>query len=195
VRLSDAEVAVAAAEAGAVVVRARFGAALARFDKSAMDFATDADIDAEKAVLEMLRAARPSDAYQGEELGASGDDSADRTTCDETATRRRWHRLRQPGSSTSTSMFPIPTFGTRVISTTLALVWVAAGRYAAYVTDGHLRDSVHFSSGIALCQAAGCVVSGLRGQPLHTGIGGLVAVGDAVTHAALMALIDQQLES
>ena len=25
--------------------------------------------------------------------------------------------------------------------------WVAAGRRAAYVTDGHLRDSVHFAAG------------------------------------------------
>ena len=49
-------------------------------------------------------------------------------------------------------------FRPRVVSTTLALAWVAAGRRAAYVTDGHLRD---FTSGIALCQAAGCVVTNL----------------------------------
>jgi myo-inositol-1(or 4)-monophosphatase len=62
---------------------------------------------------------------------------------------------------------------------------VAAGRRAAYVTDGDLRDSVHLSSGIALCQAAGCVVTGLAGQPLHTGVHGLVAADDAQTHADL----------
>jgi len=86
----------------------------------------------------------------------------------------------------------VAAFRPRVLSTTLALAWVAAGRRAAYVTDGHLRDSVHFSTGIALCQAAGCVVTGLRGQPLHTGAGGLVAAADDQVHAALLEIIDQQ---
>ncbi len=84
------------------------------------------------------------------------------------------------------------TFRPWVLSTTLALAWVAGGRRAAYVTDGHLRDSVHFSSGIALCQTAGCVITGLQGQPLHTGAGGLVAAADDETHAALIEIIDQQ---
>ncbi len=76
-----------------------------------------------------------------------------------------------------------------MVSTTLALAWVAAGRRAAYVTDGHLRDSVHFAAGLALCRAAGCVVTGIDGQPLHTGAGGVVAAADAETHAALLDLI------
>ena len=80
----------------------------------------------------------------------------------------------------------------RVLSTTLALTWVAAGRRAGYLTDGYLRDSVHFSSGIALCQAAGCVITGLQGQPLHTGVGGLVVAADGQTHAALIEIIDHQ---
>jgi myo-inositol-1(or 4)-monophosphatase len=84
-------------------------------------------------------------------------------------------------------------FRPRVLSTTLALAWVAAGRRAAYVTDGDLRDSVHFSSGIALCQGAGCTVTGLVGQPLHTGPGGLVAAADPDTHAALVAIITRVL--
>jgi fructose-1,6-bisphosphatase/inositol monophosphatase family enzyme len=46
-------------------------------------------------------------------------------------------------------------FGPRVRSTTLALAWVAAGRRAAYVTEGDLRDSVHFAAGIALCSGRG----------------------------------------
>ena len=46
---TDAAVAVAAAQAGAAVVRAMFGSALARFDKSGGDFATAADLAAEKA--------------------------------------------------------------------------------------------------------------------------------------------------
>ena len=86
----------------------------------------------------------------------------------------------------------IERFRPRVVSTTLAVAWVAAGRRAAYVTDGDLRDSVHFASGIALCQAAGCVVTGIEGQPLHTGVGGLVVAADPQTHADLIALIRNQ---
>jgi len=85
----------------------------------------------------------------------------------------------------------IAAFSPRVVSTTLALAWVAAGRRAAYVTDGDLRDSVHFSAGIAICQASGCVVTGLAGQPLHTGIHGLVAAADAEIHAELMEIISR----
>jgi myo-inositol-1(or 4)-monophosphatase len=65
-------------------------------------------------------------------------------------------------------------FRPRVVSTTLAVAWVASGRRAAYVTDGQLADSVHLAAGIALCRAAGCVVTGIEGQPLHTGAGGLL---------------------
>nr|WP_203434050.1 inositol monophosphatase family protein [Jiangella asiatica] len=83
-------------------------------------------------------------------------------------------------------------FRPRVVSTSLAVAWVAAGRRAAYVTDGDLRDSVHFASGIAVCQAAGCVVTGLRGQPLHSGVGGLVVAADQATHAAVLAVVDRQ---
>jgi myo-inositol-1(or 4)-monophosphatase len=82
-------------------------------------------------------------------------------------------------------------FRPRVSSTTLAVAWVAAGRRAAYVTDGHLRDSVHFAAGIALCEAAGCVVTDLRGEPVHTGAGGLVAAADEKTHATLLQIIAQ----
>ena len=66
---TDADVAVAAALAGAVVVRALFGSVLARFDKSGGDFATTADLEAEKAVIGIIRAARPADAVTGEESG------------------------------------------------------------------------------------------------------------------------------
>lgn len=83
-------------------------------------------------------------------------------------------------------------FRPRVSSTTLALAWVAAGRRAGYVTDGHLRDSVHFASGVALCEAAGCVLTGLRGEPLHTGTGGLVTAADEKAHATLVEIIDRQ---
>ncbi|WP_424185439.1 inositol monophosphatase family protein [Actinokineospora sp. G85] len=80
-------------------------------------------------------------------------------------------------------------FRPRVVSTSLALAWVAAGRRAGYVTDGVLVDSVHFTSGIALCQAAGCVVSNLAGQGVHTGRQGLIAAADVQTHRELVDLV------
>lgn len=86
-------------------------------------------------------------------------------------------------------------FRPRVVSTTLAVAWVAAGRRAAYVTDGDLRDSVHFAAGIALCQAAGCVVTGIHGQPLHTGAGGLIAAADRETHEALVGMVRAQAQA
>lgn len=258
----DADVAVAAAQAGAAVVRARFGTALKRIDKAAMDFGTDADLAAEQAILDVLRAARPGDAYRGEELGTSGSGSSGRTwlidpvcgtlnfaaqtplmavnvalqeagrvpvaacadplagevfwTDGQRACVRRDGRDEALSPSAGTRLVDVnldppfpnqdrfqavrmladPAFTTafrpRVLSTTLALAWVAAGRRAGYVTDGHLRGSVHFTSAIALCQAAGCVVTGLRGEPLHTGAGGLVAAAGAGTHAALIAIIGRQ---
>jgi myo-inositol-1(or 4)-monophosphatase len=51
---------------------------------------------------------------------------------------------------------------------------------------------VHFAAGIAICTAAGVVVTGLAGQPVHTGSHGLVAAADADTHAALLACIGRQ---
>jgi myo-inositol-1(or 4)-monophosphatase len=79
-------------------------------------------------------------------------------------------------------------FRPRVMSTTLALLWVADGRRAAYLTYGDVRGSVHFAAGIAICAAAGCVVSGTDGTSWETGAGLLVAA-DAETHAALLDLI------
>lgn len=77
-----------------------------------------------------------------------------------------------------------------MVSTTLALTWVAAGKRAAYVTDGgDLSGSVHFAAGIALCRAAGCVVTGIDGAPLGPDGRGLVAAADAETHELLMAMI------
>ncbi|MEV0283085.1 inositol monophosphatase family protein [Kribbella sp. NPDC050820] len=71
-RLTDAEVAIDAAAAGADVVRRMYGGALSHFDKSPTDFATEADLESERAILEVIRAARPDDAVIGEEYGASG---------------------------------------------------------------------------------------------------------------------------
>lgn len=258
-RRSDAEVAIAAAQAGAAVVRAKFGTSLARFEKSATDFATDADVDAERAILQVLEEARPNDTYVGEELGSSGDHRSSRTwlidplcgtlnfaaqtplmavnvalrdrdgievgaCADPLAAEVFWTNgrgafVRRDGNdlrllpSAATRLVEVnldypyqvgdgfrvvelladPAFNAafrpRVVSTTLAVGWVAAGRRAAYVTNGPLRDSVHFAAGIALCQAAGCVVTGLLGQPLHTGAEGLVVAADMDTHDAVMAII------
>ncbi|MGW5373148.1 inositol monophosphatase family protein [Streptomyces sp. NPDC004009] len=259
---SDARLARRAAEAGAAVVREMYGGRLDRVEKSAGDFATAADLAAERSILDVLRAARPGDAVTAEESGSRG--AAD--------TARRWLvdplcgtlnyavrnmlagvnvALREGDAITAAATadpfggevfwtdgdrallhrdgadeelapspesrlvdvnldppFPNapgfqavrlladPGFGRRfrprVVSTTLAVAWVAAGRRAAYVTDGDLRDSVHFAAGIALCRAAGCTVTGIHGQPLHTGAGGLIAAADAGTHAALLEMVRNQ---
>ena len=259
--LADRDVAIAAALAGAAVARSRYGASLARVEKDRGDFATAADLEAERAILDVLRSARPHDAVDGEESGRTGP-AADRlwlvdplcgtlnyaaqtplvavnvalrdgdgitaaASADPFARELFWtegahayvrrdgvdERLRPSADSHLVDVNldpPFPNgrafravelladedfaarFRPRVVSTTLAVAWVAAGRRAAYVTDGHLKDSVHFAAGIALCQAAGCVVTGLRGQPVHTGVGGLLVAADQPTHATLLALIDRQ---
>ena len=72
-------------------------------------------------------------------------------------------------------------FSPRFLSTTLALAWVATGQQAGYITGGDLRGSVHWTAGIALCRAAGAVITNLAGDELHTGDHGLVAAADAET--------------
>lgn len=83
-------------------------------------------------------------------------------------------------------------FGPRVLSSTLPTTWVAAGRRAAYITDGDLQGDVHFAAAVALCQASGCTVTDLRGNPLHTGPG-LITAADATTHARLLDLVEPNL--
>ncbi|WP_436762248.1 inositol monophosphatase family protein [Streptosporangium sp. V21-05] len=264
---TDAELAVTAALAGAAVVRGMYGAPLARFEKTAGDFATAADLEAEKVILDLVRAARPQDAVTGEESGSTGPGGASGTermwlvdplcgtlnyaarntlvavnvalragadltvaasadpfsgevfwTDGERAHVRRDDGVDEELTPSPASRLvdvnldpPFPNapgfaaarlladarfaerFQTRVLSTTLALAWVAAGRRAAYVTDGDPRDNVHFAAGIALCQAAGCVVTGLHGEPPHTGAGGLVAAADRETHTALLRMIGDPL--
>jgi myo-inositol-1(or 4)-monophosphatase len=259
--LADRDVAIATAEAGAAVARERYGTPLTRVEKDRGDFATAADFEAERAILDVLRSARPDDAVEGEEGGRTGP-AADRqwlvdplcgtlnyaaqtplaavnvalrdgagvtvaVSADPFAPELFWtegahayvrrHGVDRRLTPSADSRLvdanldpPFPNgrafravelladeefgarFRPRVLSTTLALAWVAAGRRAAYVTDGNLKDSVHFTSGIGLCQAAGCVVTGLRGQPVHTGVGGLLVAADQATHTALLALIGRQ---
>ncbi|MFF5292118.1 inositol monophosphatase family protein [Paractinoplanes globisporus] len=257
--IDDPDLAIAAAEAGAAVVRRAFGAPLDRFDKGAGDFATAADIEAENAILDVLRRERPGDEVVGEESGRSGAGGSDRlwlvdplcgtlnfaartmlvavnvalrsgsstlasASADPFAGEVYWTdgvraRVRRDGvdepltpSAVSALVDvnidpPYPAdgplavladpdfaarFRPRVVSTTLAVAWVAAGRRAAYVTYGDLRDSVHFAAGIALCEAAGCVVTGLRGQPWQEEGAGLLAAADEQTHAALLAILSRR---
>ncbi|GAA1770811.1 inositol monophosphatase family protein [Nocardioides hankookensis] len=256
--MDDAELAVAAAEAGAAVVRAHYGAEVEHFAKSATDFATTADVEAERAIVAVLREARPDDAVLGEESGLTGV-AAPRTwlvdplcgtlnfavttpllatnvalrvgdrveaaaSADPIAREVFWTdgtgawcrtvagdaRLRpsadsalvdvnldvvhpDPGRFRPAALLGHPDFraryGGRVFSTTLALAWVAAGRRAAYVTDGRFTDNVHFAAGIAICRAAGCVVTDLRGEAVDSpGGSGLVVTADHATHDHLLAL-------
>ena len=70
--MTDVETAILVAEAGAEVARRRFGTSLERLDKGAGDFATNADVEAEKAMLTLLQEQRPEDRVLGEERGESG---------------------------------------------------------------------------------------------------------------------------
>ncbi|GIJ20659.1 inositol monophosphatase family protein [Micromonospora lutea] len=260
--ISDRDLAINAAEAGAAVVRAHYGTSVVRFAKSAGDFATTADVEAEEAILAVLRAARPDDPVLAEESGRTGTGGSERlwlvdplcgtlnfavrtmlvsvnvalrvgtrvvvaASADPFAQETFWtdgveagvrsagvdQRLVPSAESRLVDVNldpPFPNrsvfrtarllaherfgerFRPRVVSTTLAVAWVAAGRRAAYVTDGQLRDNVHFAAGIALCEAAGCVVTGIDGRPWRSSVGGLVAAADARTHADLLALIAEQ---
>jgi len=73
----DVDVALAAAEVGAAVVRQRFGSALLRVEKGGGDFATSADVEAERAMVALVCRERPGDAILGEETGQTGPGTAD----------------------------------------------------------------------------------------------------------------------
>ncbi|MGP3987429.1 inositol monophosphatase family protein [Streptomyces sp. 3N207] len=256
---TDAQLAVRAAQSGAAVAREMYGGSLARFEKSAGDFATAADLAAEEAILGVLRTARPEDAVTAEESGHTGADDAERrwlvdplcgtlnyaahtgpvavnvalrvgpditaaAAADPFTGEVFWtdgERARLRNGGVEEELAPSPDlrlvdlnvdppypnspgfqaaglltapgfaehFRPRVVSTSLAVAWVAAGRRAAYVTDGDLRDNVHFAAGIALCAAAGCVLTGIHGQPLFSGADGLIVAADQQTHAALLAAV------
>jgi myo-inositol-1(or 4)-monophosphatase len=233
---TDAEVAIAAAEAGAAVVRARYGRPGDRQAKVGIDFVTETDLEAEQAILEVVRAARPDDAFVGEEAGLVGDAAAERTwlvdpLCgtlnfaartplvavnvalrvgsevvaaasaepfadevswtDGTTALLRRAGVDEPLVPTSDNrlvdldldhdpawaaglVVPLAAAGYRTlaVSTSLAATWVASGRRAAYVFSDDVRDSVHFAAPIAVCRAAGCVVTALDGQSLESGARG-----------------------
>ncbi len=229
----DVEVAIAAAEAGAAVIRATYGGPVTRYAKSATDFATETDLEAERAIKATVREAFPDDAFLGEEGGLDGPPDATRTwlvdplcgtlnfaattplvavnvalrhgddvvaaaVIDPFAGETYWSdgtvaRLRtgcrraragtlgrdppgrldfdgNPGWAAAVAGSPgfTPRFGIRGLSTSLAATWVASGRRAAYLQHGDVRDSVHFAAPIAVCRAAGCVITGLDGGPSAT---------------------------
>ena len=66
---SDLDVALEAARAGAEVLRAMYGSDLTKQFKSSTDFATEADGAAERAIVDIVRVARPRDGFVEEELG------------------------------------------------------------------------------------------------------------------------------
>lgn len=240
-------------------MRQMYGQRLARFDKGAGDFATAADVEAEKAILNVIRAARPEDGVLGEEGGQRGTRAAPRQwlvdplcgtlnyavgtmlvavnvalrdgaaavadpfsgeifhTDGESARVRRDGTDIELAPTSATGLVdvnldpPFPSspgiravdllahpgfvarFRPRVVSTTLALTWVACGKRAGYVTDGaDLTGSVHFAAGIAVCRAAGCVVTGIDGTPLGPTSRGLLAAADSDTHGLLISMIQSQ---
>ncbi|SKC67208.1 inositol monophosphatase family protein [Krasilnikoviella flava] len=252
----DVEVAVSAALAGAAEVSAAYRHPVTRHAKSALDFATDTDVAAERAIRAVLATARPGDGVVGEELGATGGDAARRWYVDPlcgtlnfaagvpafgvnvalvardrggervlaaavadpltgeviwTDGSRTRVRGARPGVREEDAA-PTPVtrlvnvdvdnggrapalvadaalraaFAVRVASTSLALAWVAVGRQAAYLTGASVDDSVHFLPGVALCEAAGCVVTDLDGGPVRGGRG-ILAAADAETSHRLLA--------
>ena len=258
--LSDAQVAIAAALAGADVVARDYGATHARSAKSATDVATQTDVDAEAAVVGVLASHRPQDRLIGEESGNSGptpntrrwlidplcgtlnfaattpllavnvaliDDAGTgaAASIDPIADEVFWTDglgayLRSDGEERALVPSPVSglveincdgpldrpfvggqlvhdpclraSYGPRVISSTLGVAWVAAGRRAAYVSDGAFHENLHFAAGIAIAKAAGCPISDLAGNPLNTSRG-LVVSADAATQRAVLALVEPHL--
>jgi len=263
--MTDREVAIAVAEAGASIVRARFGSALKRIDKGAGDFATNADIEAENAMVAIVRRERPQDAVVGEESGRSGATGGGRVwlldplcgTLNYAARMRvaavnaalmagdtflaaavadpfndevYWTDVTSAGVRAGKHDAPLgpdaasrlvdlnldppfpnaarfkavvlaadpefaAAFRPRVVSSSMALTWVATGQRAAYVTDGDVRNSVHFAAGLAVCEAAGCVVTDLRGGSWRLGPAGLLVAANVETHEILLALVNKQWSS
>ncbi|MEV0788018.1 inositol monophosphatase family protein [Kribbella sp. NPDC050459] len=259
--MSDAEVAIEAADAGAAVVAGSYGREHLRFAKSATDFATQTDLDAERAITAVLSARRPDDAREGEEFGRSGPAATARrwlidplcgtlnfaattplmvvnvalldgertiaaAAADPVAQETFWTdflsaQVRHAGTdhplvpSVATGLVEInadrPTgaasvsgqlvadvafraqFSPRVLSSTLGVAWVAAGRRAAYVTDGELRNDLHFAAGLALAEAAGCIITDLRGAPLGTEDGAVISAS-AEVHTEILGFLAPHLE-
>jgi len=237
------------------VVRAAYGVPTEGQPKSLDDFATQADLNADRAIMDVIALARPDDTRIGEETGTvvgsnsrrwlvdplcgtlnfaartplaavnvalvDGASHVASVSVDPLADELFWSDGRGAfgrRDGVDVGLFPSaesrlvdvncdgPTdapflgpqliadavfrsvFAPRVISTTLAVAWVAAGRRAAYVSDGWFTDNVHFAAGLGLCQSARCVITDLAGGALGAGRG-LVVAADAVTHTRLLGII------
>jgi myo-inositol-1(or 4)-monophosphatase len=260
--MNDVELAIAVVREGAEVVRRQFGIARKQVQKGPRDFATTADVEAEEAMVAILRRERPADAVIGEECGSVGAAGAPRAwlldplcgtlnyfagtrivavnaalntpdgvvaaavadpftsdvfwTDGESAYVRSGERdiPARPTSDSGLVEFnfdpPFPNgpwfrairlaadekftarFSPRVVSSSLALTWVAAGQRAAFVTDGEIRANLDFSAGLAICQAAGCPASDLYGDCWDRPAGGLIVAADQETHATLVELARKQ---
>jgi myo-inositol-1(or 4)-monophosphatase len=93
---------------------------------------------------------------------------------------RSWALIGRPGFQER--------YAPRVVSSSLGLAWVAAGRFAGYVAESDVSDSVHYAAGLALCRGAGCFVTDLDGGDVTSGRG-LLAAADAATHLDLLGLL------
>lgn len=51
---------------------------------------------------------------------------------------------------------------------------------------------LRFAAGVAICEAAGCTISDLRGGAWGQGADGLIVAADERTHAALAGLVGRQ---
>jgi myo-inositol-1(or 4)-monophosphatase len=262
--MNDIELAITLADAGAKIVRSRFGTTLQLLDKGAGDFATNADIEAENAILSLLHRERPADAVLGEESGQCGAKSSLRTWLIDPLCGTLIYAVRMHVAAVNVALIaegrfiaaavadpytqeifwmdgfsayarangqdspltpssgsnlvdinldpPYPNapnfltsmliadaefaaiFRPRVVSSSIALAWVATGQRAAYVTDGDARNSVHYAAGIALCETAGCKVTDLRGNRWGGDATGLIAAVDEATHNALLSMVKKYLE-
>lgn len=76
--MTDHELAISLVETGAAVLRRLFGTALTRTSKGPDDFATNADFESEREMIDLLRRARPNDAVVAEESGIGGRRASER---------------------------------------------------------------------------------------------------------------------
>lgn len=260
--MDDLDTALAAAAEAVAITEAHRGGPLTRTGKGGADFATDVDTAVERAILDVIREARPGDAVQGEEYGLTGPADAERlwlvdplcgtlnyasgsptyginialTTGDDvlaavvaepaagvvyfTDGSSAWRRrddanepLRPSAASRLVEVHletPDPdslgfsssrylrssafdALSARYLGSGLPLAWVATGQRAGFVIPDRRAKSVHFTAGIGLCRAAGCVMTNLRGEPLRLDGDGIVVAADKPTHDRLMAGIAEQL--
>jgi hypothetical protein len=61
------------------------------------------------------------------------------------------------------------------------------------VAAGRMRDNVHFAAGLAICEAAGCIATDLRGRLWGSGATGAVVAADSETHTAILSLVRKYL--